>query len=102
MKKLPEIPSDFIEPYLVDFLGRMVEFIATSKLTNEEKVNKVGWTVSEMKQRIKGVELFVSFYCGIHARYAMMNAFQDHFEKIPDDELREICKKVMEQNLWET
>ena len=46
---LPQIPSEFIEPYLATFMGSMVEFIA-SAITEEEKAkrNGLGWTVAEI------------------------------------------------------
>jgi ribosomal protein L13E len=91
---LPEIPSEFIEPYLATFMGSMVEFVA-SAITEEEKAkrNGCGWTVAEIKAWVKGVEVFVSHSCGIHARYAMMNEMYK-FVEMPDDVLKAICHKV--------
>ena len=36
MAKLPEIPSEFIEPYLAKFMGSMIEFISSACITQEE------------------------------------------------------------------
>ena len=94
--KLPEIPSEFIEPYLAKFMGSMVEFVAGARTAEQKEKNKVGWTVEEVKQWVKGVELFTSMYCGIHAQYAMMNAQRD-FERVPNDKLLEICKQVVRE-----
>lgn len=71
---LPEIPSEYIEPYLEKFMGNMVEFVVSS-VTQEgkDKNNGIGWTITEIRQWIKGVELFVSWHCGIHSRYMMLN-----------------------------
>jgi hypothetical protein len=95
MSKLNQIPSEYIEPYLAKFMGSMVDFVASAVLTEEEKQkrNGCGWTVAEVKSWIKGVELFVSHSCGIHAQYAMMNEMH-RFTELPDEKLLEICKKV--------
>jgi len=91
---LKEIPSEFIEPYLATFMGSMVEFVA-SAITAEEKAkrNGGGWTVDEIKNWVKGVEVFVSMTCGVHARYAMMNEMYKFIE-MPNDELKAVCHKV--------
>ncbi|HLO91594.1 MAG TPA: hypothetical protein VK172_10565 [Lentimicrobium sp.] len=95
MAKLPQIPSEFIEPYLVKFMGSMVDFVASACVTQEEldKRNGIGWTVAEVKQWVKGVEMFVSQHCGIHSQYAMMNELK-RFTTLPDAELKELCMKV--------
>ena len=98
-EELPKIPSEFIEPYLAQFMGNMVEFMSNARTTEEkEKLGGVGWTAEEVKHWVKGVELFVSWYCGIHAKYAMMNAQRD-FDRIPNDKLQEICKSVVNDYL---
>jgi len=92
--KLPEIPSEFIEPYLAKFMGSMISFITSSRTKEQiEERGGIGWTIQDVKCWIKGVELFVSETCGIHARYAMMNGMYK-FNDIPDDELYKICKKI--------
>ncbi len=101
--KLPEIPSEFIEPYLSKFMGSMVEFVSSACLTQEELETErqgIGWTVADVKQWVKGVEVFVSQTCGIHARYAMMNEM-DRFTKLPDAELKEVCRKVVRESFEE-
>lgn len=97
--KLPEIPSEFIEPYLQKFMGSMVEFIANAYLTEEEKQEVgrgCGWTVAEIKTWIRGVDVFVNQSCGIHAQYAMSNEM-DKMCNMPDAELKEICRKAMQE-----
>ena len=96
--KLPEIPSEFIEPYLQKFMGNIVEF-ASSACTEEEKKkrNGAGWTIAEIKQWVKGVEMFVSWTCGIHARLAMSNEFYNRWKNMPDDEIKAICTQVMDE-----
>jgi len=98
MNKLPEIPSEYIEPYLVKFMGSMIEFIANACITQEELAERrgSGFTVAQIKAWVKGVEVFVSETCGIHARYAAMNKMLE-FCDIPDDELRELCKKIVNE-----
>ncbi len=94
--ELPEIPSEFIEPYLSKFMGSMVEFVASACLTQEELDERqgIGWTVADVKKWVKGVEVFVSQTCGIHSRLAMQNEM-DRFCSLPDAELKEVCRKVV-------
>lgn len=95
--ELPEIPSEFIEPYLQKFMGSMVGFIANAYLTEAEKQEVgrgCGWTVAEIKTWINGVDVFINQSCGLHAQLAMSNQAKD-ICRIPDDKLREICKEVM-------
>ena len=92
--KLPEIQSEFIEPYLAKFMGTMVEFVASAKTTEQLKEdNGIGWTVADIKKWVKGVEVFVSQTCGIHARMAMMNEM-NKFCNMKDEELYKTCRKV--------
>jgi hypothetical protein len=100
---LNEIPSELIEPYLAKFMGSMVEFVSSACLTQEELDTErkgVGWTVAEVKKWVKGVEVFVSQTCGIHARYAMMNEMH-RFCEMPDAELKEVCRKVVREQFEE-
>jgi hypothetical protein len=92
---LPQIPSEYIEPYLLKFMGSMIDFLSSAYLTEEEKQkhNDIGWTVAEVKNWIKGVEVFVSHTCGIHAQYAMMNEM-NKMMSMSDKELKELCMKV--------
>ena len=92
--KLPEIPSEFIEPYLSKFLGNMVGFIASACTEEEKKKRGTGWTVDDIKAWIKGVEVFVSQTCGIHARIAMANEYYDRISRIDNDELKKICQDI--------
>jgi hypothetical protein len=96
MSKPPEIPSEYIEPHLVHFMGSMLEFLASAYLTEEEKQANgrgTGWTVQEIKTWIKGLEVFVSMSCGIHARLAMSNEM-DKMIHIPDADLRALARKI--------
>jgi len=101
--KLPEIPSEFIEPYLAKFMGSMVEFVSSACLTQEELDTErkgIRWTVADIKTWVKGVEVFVSQTCGVHARYAMMNEM-NRFREMPDAELKEMCRKVVQESFEE-
>jgi len=89
---LPEIPSEFIEPYLVKFIGNMIQYVACSRPEGE----KYGWTVKDVRGWLKGVEVFVSEFCGIHSRYAMMHEVQ-RWEKMTDEQLLEMCKTVINE-----
>ena len=95
---LPEIPSEFIEPYLQKFMGNIVEFAASACTEEERKQrNGLGWTIAELKQWVKGVEMFVSWTCGIHARLAMQNEFYNRWNRMPDDEIKTLCKQIMDE-----
>ena len=89
---LPEIPSEFIEPYLVKFMGNMIQYVACARTEKTE----YGWTVKDVRQWIKGVEVFVSEFCGIHSRYAMMNEL-NRWEKMTDEQLKELCDKIINE-----
>ncbi len=84
-KELPEIPSDYIEPYLVNFISHIISIIAT---TNEK-----AYTIQELRARLRGVEHFVSEYCGIHSRLAFSNELR-RFDKLTDEQLKEICREA--------
>jgi hypothetical protein len=68
---LTEIPSEFIEPYLVAMLSMELECIAFKP--TQERLDKA-------KANLKGVEEFVSRFCGIHARYATMNTYKSFYD----------------------
>jgi hypothetical protein len=72
----------------------MIDFIASARTQEEIDKNHCGWTVAEVKLWIKGVEVFVSHFCGIHSQIAMQNELQK-FLKMPDDELKEFCMKIV-------
>lgn len=79
---LPEIPSEYIEPYLVTFIGQMIESVGYGFKKPDE-----------VRQDLKGVQRFVSQMCGIHARMATNNKYSD-FINMPDEEMLKICRKV--------
>jgi hypothetical protein len=96
--ELPEIPSEFIEPYLAKFMGNMVEFVSSARTEEQLKeCNGIGWTVADIKLWVKGVEVFVSQTCGIHARMAMMNEMSK-FCDMEDQDLYETCCKVVRES----
>jgi hypothetical protein len=99
--ELPEIPSEFIEPYLAKFMGVMVQFAANGRTEEEiEKNGGTGHTAQELKHWVKGLEVFVSQFCGIHARMAMMNEMYKFIET-PDEEMIRISRKVIMGNVEE-
>ena len=93
---LPEIPSEFIEPYLVKFIGNMIQYIACARTEEDKEARGLGWTVKDVRGWLKGVEVFVSEFCGIHSRYAMMHEVQ-RWEKMTDEQLLELCKTVISE-----
>ena len=91
--ELKEIPSEFIEPYLSKFMGSAVQFVAFASTKEQIEKHGTGWTVADIKKWVKGVEVFVSQTCGIHARMAMMNEM-NKFCNMKDEELYKTCRKV--------
>jgi hypothetical protein len=82
MSKLPEIPSEYIEPYLVKFMSYLIESIAMGFKTPQQA-----------KDEFKGIEHFVSQFCGIHARLACGNEYYS-FIGFKDEDLQALCDKV--------
>jgi len=79
---LSEIPSEFIEPYLVAMLSVEIESIGF-RPTQER--------LDEAKANLKGVERFVCRFGGIHSRIAVSNVY-DRFYSITLDEVLDIIK----------
>ena len=80
---LNEIPSEFIEPYLVTFLTAKIEAVGMGFETPDAA-----------RADLKGVERFISIFGGIHARYATMNKYTE-FCALPDQDMIKICKEVI-------
>lgn len=76
VEELPEIPSEFIEPYLVRMLSTQFELLAFQ--CTEEKL-------IETKQNLKGVERFVSYFGGIHSRLAVSNVYSGFYNMSLED-----------------
>ncbi len=80
--KLPEIPSEFIEPYLKAMLCQELEHLSYYPTQKQ---------LDEAIQNLKGVERFVSRYCGLHAKMATSNVYYN-FYKLTLDQVKEIVK----------
>lgn len=82
LRELDEIPSDFIEPYLVKFWEYIIESVGC------------GWkTPAEAKGELKGIENFVSLFGGLHSRIATMNEYYK-VKNMNDDQFLDMCKRV--------
>lgn len=82
LSKMDEIPSEFIEPYLLTFLKSKIETVG------------LGFeTPSQAREELKAVEHFVDLFCGVHARIATKNKYKE-FYNLSDKDMIEICKKV--------
>lgn len=77
-----EIPSEFIEPYIRGFLMIRLEALYYGFDTPDE-----------FRSQLKGVERFVNYCCGIHARIATGNIF-DGITRVSDEKLMEIVKQT--------
>lgn len=84
---LTQIPSELIEPYLKAMLSVELECLAYTP-TEEQLV--------ESKQNLKGVERFVQRFCGIHARYATMNIYEN-FYKMTLEQANQINAEVYKE-----
>ena len=83
MDKLKEIPSEFIEPYLVNFLSEHIFAIGHELETPEQA-----------RISLKEVDRFVSQYCGIHARIGTSNKYRE-FINLDNKEMIDICKEAV-------
>ncbi len=83
IKRLTEIPSEYLEPYLKDFLSVQIEGVGCGLTTCEDA-----------RSYLRGVEYFVSVYCGIHAHIATSNVY-DKFIHLSNDEMIKICREVV-------
>lgn len=82
LSELNEIPSEFLEPYLVKFMSYIIEAVGTN------------WkTPAEARAELKGIESFVSLFGGVHSRYAMMHQYFN-FVNLKDEDMIKICKKA--------
>lgn len=86
MDKLAEIPSEFIEQYLIRFLSIQIESVAFG-LTSP----------NEARKNLAGVEYFVDCFCGVHARIATGNEY-GRFCRLSDEQMIEICKDALKNN----
>jgi len=80
---LNEIPSDFIEPYLAAMLSVELECIAFTP--TQERLD-------EAKANLRGVERFVSRFCGVHSSLAVSNVY-DSFYNMTLDQAKNIIKE---------
>lgn len=82
LSKMDEIPSEFIEPYLLTFLKSKIESVGLGYETPEQ-----------VRQQLKVIERFTSLFCGLHARIATSNQYRK-FYNLSNDDMIEICKEV--------
>ena len=90
LRGLKEIPSELIEPYLKAMLSVELECIAF-KPTQEQ--------LDTSKANLKGVERFVSRFCGIHSRCMVTNVYT-HFYEMTLEQAIEINKDA-EKEIYE-
>lgn len=81
-ENLPEIKSEFIEPYAQRFLMMQMESVYFGLITPQEA-----------RVSLDCVEYFISSFCGIHARLSVSNEY-GRFKRLSDDKMKSICKKV--------
>lgn len=83
LSQMNEIPSEFIEPYLLTFLKSKIESVGLGFETPDE-----------VRADLKGVERFISIFGGIHSRYAVNNKYYE-FYSLSDENMIKICKEVV-------
>ena len=82
ISQMEQIPSDFIEPYLVKFHLAVIESVAE------------GWrTPAEARGEINGVMRFINLFGGLHARMATSNVYSK-FCELSDEDMIKICKET--------
>ena len=82
LRELNEIPSEFIEPYIVTYFSMVIESVAFGFDTPEQA-----------RLRMKEIDRFVYIFCGIHARLATSNQVHD-FCRMTDEQMIKICKET--------
>lgn len=82
MSDLPKIPSEFIEPYLKEFLIFQIESVATGLIPP-----------SKAREYLSGVDYFAGAFCGTHARFATSNQYTK-FCNLSDVKMIEICQET--------
>ena len=82
LSKIDEIPSEYIEPYLLTFLKSKIESVGLG-FENPEQA----------RTELKAIEHFVDLFCGLHARIATTNKYKE-FYNLSDEDMIDICKKV--------
>lgn len=83
--KLPEIPSEFIEPYAQKFLSQIIEAVG------------IGMTKPEQARvSLKEVERFICRFSGIHARLAVSNEY-NRFCTLDDKTMVELCQQAVKE-----
>ena len=83
MAKLPEIPSEFIQPYLVKYFNTIIESVG------------MGFeTPVEAKSKLYGVECFVSMFCGINSRIACSNEYYK-IKNLSDEDFKALCVRIV-------
>jgi hypothetical protein len=87
MAKLPEIPSDFIEPYLVKYFGYIIDCVGYGLKSPDEA-----------KKDLLGLERFISLFGGIHSKLAISNEYY-RITKMSNAQFLSVCKKVVKESV---
>ena len=82
LSELDEIPSDFMEPYIVKFFEYIFESVGCGYKS-----------AKEAKEELKGLYHFVGLFCGVHSRLAINNAYHK-IKEMQDEDFLEICKTI--------
>lgn len=82
LSELDEIPSEYIEPYIVTYFSMVIESVGFGF-----------YTPAKARERLKGMERFICIFAGIHARIATSNKVND-FCRLSDEAMIKICKQV--------
>jgi hypothetical protein len=85
--KLPEIPSEYIEPYLTKYFGYIIDCVGHGLKTPEEA-----------RQDLLGVERFISMFGGIHSRLAISNEYYRIYA-MSDEKFLELCKETVKESV---
>jgi len=83
MTELREIPSEFIEPYIVDYISKSLKALAEGRDFDD---------VDDFKSKMQGMHRFIQHTCGIHARLASDNMIFGKLINGDNDEILSAAK----------
>ena len=83
-KNLPEIPSEYIEPYAQRFFMMQLESIYFGLIS-----------IDEAKTNLQAVSFFISSFAGLHANLATTNIYYK-FINSDEEQIKNVINKTFE------
>jgi hypothetical protein len=85
MTELKEIPSEFIEPYIVDYISKSLKALAEGRDFDD---------VDDFRSKMHGFYRFIQHSCGIHARLASDNIILGKIINAPNENIMAVVKEI--------